>query len=106
MAYREKRAVGRPMNRGVSARPVTSGLGTSVGRPANGELGPTFKITFFRQLTNSHGKPHEVDLATVHVHDHSTSESAVAAAIKQFEQSWRLTRWHMLANRYEVEALA
>ena len=106
MAYRKERAVGRPHNRGVSARPVTSGPGALAERPVNGELSPKFKITFFRQLTNSHGKPHEVDLATVHVHDHSTSEGAVAAAIKQFEQHWRLTRWHMLANRYEVEALA
>lgn len=106
MVHMEKKRVSRSRTRVVSARQVKNGRDRLSAMPGDGGLSPKFRVTFFRQLTNSHGKPHEVDLATVHVHDHATTEGAVAAAIKQFEQRWRLTRWQMLANRYEVEALA
>ena len=60
------------------------------------------EVVFYRQLPDSTGHVHNVQLTRVAVaRGHSRSE-AVQAAIKEFEKERNVTHWSLIANGYDV----
>jgi CBS-domain-containing membrane protein len=60
------------------------------------------EVVFYRQLPDSTGHIHNVQLTRVAVaRGHSRSE-AVQAAIKEFEKVRNVTHWCLIANGYDI----
>jgi CBS domain-containing protein len=63
---------------------------------------PALEVVFYRQLPDSTGHVHNVQLTRVAVaRGHSRSE-AVQAAIQEFEKERNVTRWSEIAHGYEI----
>ncbi len=63
---------------------------------------PSLEVVFYRQLPDSAGHVHNVQLTRVAVaRGHSRSE-AVQKAIREFEKERNVTHWSLIAHGYEV----
>lgn len=60
------------------------------------------QVTFYRELLDPNGHPHDVAVHRVLIRRARTRERAVAAAKRRFERSKRLSRWDRLAHSFEV----
>jgi len=61
-----------------------------------------FEVVFYKQIPNSTGHIHNVELTRVAVARRSSKAEAVRAAIKEFEQERKATRWDLVADGYDV----
>lgn len=60
-----------------------------------------FEVVFYKELGDSYGRPHHVELMRIIVGPGHTKEEAVAAAIKRVEQE-KQTAWKSFADGYDV----
>ncbi len=65
-----------------------------------------FEVIFYKQLPNSSGHVHNVELTRIAVARGNSKEEAVQVAIKEFEQERKVSRWDLLADGYEVSERA
>ncbi len=61
-----------------------------------------FEVVFYKQIPNSTGHVHNVELTRVAVARGSSKAEAVQAAIKEFEQERKGVRWDLVADGYDV----
>jgi CBS domain-containing protein len=61
-----------------------------------------FEVIFYKQLPNSTGHVYNVELRRVAVARGSSKAEAVQAAIKEFEQERKASRWDLVADGYDV----
>jgi CBS-domain-containing membrane protein len=61
-----------------------------------------FEVVFYKQLPNSTGHVYNVELTRVAVARGSSKAEAVQAAIKEFEQGRKASRWDLVADGYDV----
>jgi CBS domain-containing protein len=61
-----------------------------------------FEVVFYKQLPNSTGHVHNVELTRVAVARGLSKAEAVQAAIKEFEQERKTARWDLVADGYDV----
>lgn len=61
-----------------------------------------FEVVFYKQIPNSTGHIHNVELTRVAVAKRSSKAEAVQAAIKEFEQERKTARWDLIADGYDV----
>jgi predicted transcriptional regulator len=61
-----------------------------------------FEVVFYKQLPNSTGHVHNVELTRVAVARGSSKAEAVQAAIKKFEHERKAARWDLVADGYDV----
>jgi len=61
-----------------------------------------FEVVFYKQLPNSTGHVHNVELTRVAVARGLSKAEAVQAAIKEFEQERKAARWDLIADGYDV----
>jgi CBS domain-containing protein len=61
-----------------------------------------FEVVFYKQLPNSTGHVHNVELTRVAVARGLSKTEAVQAAIKEFEQERKASHWDLVADGYDV----
>jgi CBS domain-containing protein len=60
------------------------------------------EVVFYKQLPDSVGHVHNVELTRVAVARCSSKSEAVQAAIREFEKAQKATRWDLVADGYDV----
>jgi CBS domain-containing protein len=63
---------------------------------------PAIEVVFYKQLPDSIGHVHNVELTRVVVARCSSKSEAVQAAIREFEKAQKATRWNLVADGYDV----
>ena len=66
----------------------------------------TYRVMFFKTLTNSYGKVFEVCQRTIDVSSARNTDRAVKQAKRQFEQWENFTDWRLHADYFQVDALS
>ena len=66
----------------------------------------SYRVMFFKTLTNSYGKVFKVCQRTIDVFSARSPESAVEQAKRRFEQSEDIRDWRIHADYFQVDALS
>ncbi len=60
-------------------------------------------VTFSKEKTDSHGRPHKVAVKTIYITGKPSKEEAVEAAVHRFETEQGASSWRNAANSIDVE---
>jgi hypothetical protein len=66
----------------------------------------TYRVMFFKRLTNSYGKAFDVCQRTIDVHSVEDPDRAVEEAKRRFEGYEDIAKWFLHADYVEVDALS
>ena len=65
-----------------------------------------FDITFYREIVGGNGCCRDMPVEVLQIDAAETEETAIAAAIRRFEERNRVQRWSNLASRFQVTEIA
>src|SRR4051794_39675246 len=79
---------------------------TAIAKPGEGIAMSTYRVMFFKTLTNSYGRPFDVCQRTIDVHAAENPDRAVEEAKRRFEGYEDIAKWFLHADYVEVDALS
>ena len=65
-----------------------------------------YEITFYREVIGGNGRCRDMPVDVLQIEEAATKETAIAQAIRRFEERNRVQRWNNLASRFAVAELA